>query len=157
MIILQDVIGYEGIYAVAENGQVWSHRSNKFLKPSKLPNGYLQVGLSKDGKQKRFFVHRLVAMAFIPNPDNLPQVNHKDENKLNNCIDNLEWCDCKYNNNYGTAKQRRSDAVICVETGIKYDSLTAAAEAIGVFKQNISRCLKGRCKTVGGYHWVYAE
>lgn len=157
MVLLQDVIGYEGIYAVTGNGQVWSHKSNKFLKPSKLPNGYLQVGLTTDGKQKRFLVHRLVAEAYIPNPDNLSEVNHKDENKLNNCVENLEWCNHTYNMNYGTVKQRISDAVICVETGIKYVSLTAAAEAIGAFKQNISRCLNGRCKTAGGYHWVYAE
>lgn len=102
--------GYEGLYMVSSLGRVKSlnyHRTGveKVLKP--VDKRYLRVRLfSKDGTNKLFSVHRLVAMAFIPNPDNLPEVNHKDENKLNNCVDNLEWCTRKYNANYGTAKQR---------------------------------------------------
>ena len=68
--------------------------------------GYAMVGISKEWKKKKIFVHRLVVETFLPNPNNLPQVNHKDENKNNNCVNNLEWCTCKYNCNYGTRNQR---------------------------------------------------
>ena len=103
--IWKDVKGYEGLYKISNFGRVWSIRRKLFLKPVDKP--YLRVRLySIDGTNKMFSVHRLVAEAFIPNPDNLPCINHKDENKMNNCIDNLEWCTAKYNSNYGTAKQR---------------------------------------------------
>lgn len=81
--------------------------NEKLLKPHKV-SGHLQVPLSKNGKIKMFFVHRLVAQTFIPNPNNYPIINHKDENPLNNCVDNLEWCTHKYNSNYGTCKERIS-------------------------------------------------
>ena len=77
----------------------------------------MKVYLSKNGKTKAEYVHRLVALAFIPNPDNKPQVNHKDENKQNNYVDNLEWATCKENVNYGTRSTRQSETII--KTGIK--------------------------------------
>lgn len=110
----KNVIGYEGLYEVSNTGQVRSldryvkysngrihlHKG-KVLSPVKDKYGYLAVCLCCNEKQKRIKIHRLVAQAFLPNPDNLPQVNHKDEDKLNNSVDNLEWCTAKYNNNYG--------------------------------------------------------
>lgn len=98
---------YEGLYKLSNYGRVYSVRSNKIIKTSLSGSGYEQVHLSKDGVCKSFLIHRLVAKLFVNNLYNLPEVNHKDENKLNNRFDNLEWCDRKYNNNYGTARKRQ--------------------------------------------------
>ena len=108
---MQDIKGYEGIYAVTEDGQVWSYRRKKFLKPYDTGRGYKKVDLYLKGKREKRYIHRLVAEAFIPNPENKPQVNHKDENKDNNSVGNLEWMTSKENNNYGTAKQRRKETL----------------------------------------------
>lgn len=108
-----DFIGFPD-YEVSNFGNVKSlnyKRSGKekIMKQSKNKNGYLQLALWKNGKYKRYLVHRLVATAFLPNPDNLPCVNHKDENKGNNHVDNLEMCTHIYNMNYGTKLQRQSE------------------------------------------------
>ena len=117
--------GYEGLYEVSNTGQVRSldryveysngqihlHKG-KVLSPAKDPDGYLKVVLNCNRKCKIITVHRLVAKAFIPNLDNLPQINHKDEDKTNNNVDNLEWCDAKYNMNFGTARIRRRETLI---------------------------------------------
>ena len=95
-------------YEVSNLGNVRSKKRNINLKPFTTSNNYLKVKLSKNNKQIDYFVHRLVAQAFIPNPNNLPQVNHKDENKENNRVDNLEWCTHEYNQNYGTKNERLS-------------------------------------------------
>ena len=109
--IWKDIEGYEGLYKISNMGRVKSIKFNKekilFLQKDKY--GYLRVGLRKMGKLKNYFVHRLVAEAFIPNPNNLPIVNHKDENKQNNCVENLEWCTVKYNNSYATALFQRKE------------------------------------------------
>ena len=100
--IWKNIEGYEGKYQVSNLGQVKSMiGQEKVLHPKKHRNGYLQIGLHKDKKRKTMYIHRLVAQAFIPNPENLQQVNHKDENPSNNSMDNLEWCTAKYNMNYG--------------------------------------------------------
>ena len=113
--IWKPIVGYEGLYEVSSYGRVRSldkydsrncFRKGKVLSPFKDRYGYLSVVLSCNGKCKTINVHRLVAKAFLPNPDNLPQVNHKNEDKSDNRVDNLEWCDSKYNNNYGTRKDR---------------------------------------------------
>lgn len=91
-------------YFVDENGNVYSNKQQ--LKPQVDKNGYLWVNLTYDGKQHNHKIHRLVAQAFIPNPDNLPQVNHINEDKTDNRVDNLEWCTNNYNINYGTCKER---------------------------------------------------
>ena len=109
--IWKDVVGYEQFYQVSNKGRIRRKKDNFVYKPRTFTNGYKSVLLYKDGKWSRTggkseLVHRLVALAFIPNPNNYPQVNHKDENKSNNFVDNLEWCTRKYNNNYGTAKAR---------------------------------------------------
>lgn len=105
---MRDIKGYEGIYAITSCGRVWSYRAQKFMKPQKAHNGYYFVKLSYNGKQTYPKIHRLVAQAYIPNPDNLPQVNHKDEIRNHNWINNLEWCDAKYNCNYGSRNERIS-------------------------------------------------
>lgn len=119
------VVGYEGLYEVSNTGQVRSldmyvkcrygnyrlHKG-KVLSPVKDKKGYLKVVLCCNGKCKTIKVHRLIAQAFLLNPDNLPQVNHKDEDKTNNCVENLEWCTAKYNNNYGTRKDKVRETAI---------------------------------------------
>lgn len=134
--------------------------NERILKAKIDRGGYQMVGLCSYGKHKNMLVHRLVACAFLPNPDNLPQVNHIDENKLNNNVSNLEWCTREYNNNYGSRTQRaakaNSKSVKCLETGIVYPSAKDVERQLGFSQCDISRCCNGkRYKTVGGYHWKY--
>lgn len=110
--IKQKVIESCPNYAITEDGKVWSFKSNKFLKQKIDKYGYACVSLRRNGKNWTVTVHRLVAEAFIPNPDNKPTVNHKDENKLNNSVTNLEWMTVNENNNYGTHYQRVSESLI---------------------------------------------
>lgn len=110
--MLEQIPGFDGKYKIDEDGNVYSIKNKKFLK-QKISKGYAQVALYDDTGRKYYIgVHRLVAMTFIPNPENLPQVNHKDENKLNNNVGNLEWCGVKYNINYGTRTERATQSNI---------------------------------------------
>lgn len=156
---MRDIVGYEGLYSVTSTGEVYSHKSQKFLKPQ-LSSGYLTVTLYINSKYKSYLIHRLVAEAFIPNPENLPQVNHKDEDKTNNDVSNLEYCDVKYNMNYGTRKQKIAKAlhkpVLCVELNQIFPSVKDAAKHFNVTSSNICYVLSGRNKTACGYHWAYA-
>lgn len=115
----KDIKNYEGLYKVNENGEIKSlerdviykngrlhHYEEKILKTRVAKSGYIDVALHKDGKITYFLVHRLVAEAFIPNPNDYPQINHKDEDKRNNNVSNLEWCTADYNINYGTRNER---------------------------------------------------
>lgn len=154
---MKDIEGYEGLYAITSCGRVWSYRNKKFLAPRKHPKGYLQVLLSKNGIVKGFLIHRLVAEAYIPNPNNLPQINHKDEDKTHNWINNLEWCDNKYNNNYGNKNNTRRKKVHCIELNLDFSSQTAAAKYFNGSSSNISACLCGRTETAYRYHWEYME
>lgn len=106
--VWKPVVGYEGRYEVSTKGRVRSLLTGKIM-AQRLRRGYYSTGLFKDGKQIGFSIHRLVATSFIPNPTNLPVINHKDENKLNNNVENLEWCTVAYNNTYGTAIERRRE------------------------------------------------
>lgn len=165
-----DVPNYEGLYQISNFGNVKSlsryvetssgcrKTKERLLKPSVSDTGYYRVCFRKDCSNKRFFVHRLVAIAFIPNPHNLPQINHKDENPSNNTVNNLEWCDAKYNNNYGG---RIKKAAAATSKPVKqydmqgnfireFDSLKEAWSSIGMqFSQRY--CHLG--KSVGGYQW----
>lgn len=183
-------IDFTGKYEVSEYGEVRSLNYNnqgfvKLLSYRKNSKGYLSYRLNYEGKTYRVLSHRLVAIAFIPNPDNLPQVNHKDENKLNNHYSNLEWCDNNYNCNYGTRNQRLSTA----NTGHKHStetkekirnasldrgnisvvqlddegnfiaewkSVTFAAKSLGICN-HISDCCKGLRDHCGGYRWMYSK
>ena len=123
--IWKPVVGYEGLYEVSSygrvksldryvkysDGRIYLHKG-KVLSLAKDKNGYFVVSLYFNGKHNTIKVHRLVAQAFIPNPDNLPEVNHLDEDKTNNRVENLEWCDHKYNMNYGTRNIRSKDTHI---------------------------------------------
>lgn len=122
----------------------------------------MQVCLTaENGKSKKLYVHRLVALAFIPNPAGLPQINHKDENKKNNHIKNLEWISVKDNSNYGTRNERISKAnsipVYCVELNKVFWGSRNAANELGISHIGIIRCCKGKYKSTHGYHFRYAE
>ena len=155
--------GYEGLYEVSSEGKVRSlnYRGTgkvRVLKLSVNRYGYLQVHLCKEGKVKNYRVNRLVAQAFIPNPNNLPEVNHIDEIKTNNRVENLEWCDRQYNMSYGTGNERAGKAhrkpVICLETGQVFSSLTEAALYIGYSQGSLSTAIIKGYKAKG-YHWIY--
>ena len=123
--IWKDIEGYEGLYQVSNLGRVKSLKvskikSERIRKSYQQSSGYISIVLCKNGKVTNHKIHRLVANAFIDNPDNLPEVNHMDEDKTNNCVDNLEWCDSSYNKNYGTRTEKfirsRGTPVKCIET-----------------------------------------
>lgn len=166
----KDIKGYEGLYQISNLGRVRSLNYNrtgkvKVLKNSPAKHGYLKISLWHNGKKKTFTIHRLVAEAFIPNPDNLPCVNHKDEDKTNNCVGNLEFCTPEYNNNYGTHNERVSKKLMISvsqydKTGILIKVYSSAKDAqmdTGIFRTHITKCCKGKLKTTGGYMWRYTN
>jgi hypothetical protein len=163
MELWKDVVGYEGLYQVSSKGRIYSCISEKFMKLSMHPKGYIMCGLTKDGKQITHKVHRLVAKAFIPNPNNYPQVNHKDENKNNNSMENLEWCTDDYNRHYGktverTAKahQKQIDQYSIEGVFIKtWEGINVAADTLNLSRPHITDCCKGRLNHTGGYVWKY--
>jgi hypothetical protein len=179
----RDIKGYEGKYQVSNMGRVRSMDrfarvcgngqllvKGRILVLGKYPNGYTMVTITNGkGKVSAKLVHRLVAQAFIPNPDGLPQVNHKDENIENNTVDNLEWCTSKYNANYGSRNEK------CYESNRKFfkpvyqldkdsgmiirwwDSIANASRAVHVDETLIGRVCKGKGDTAGGFVWRYAD
>lgn len=178
----RDVVGFEGIYKVSNMGRVMSveriipcgckNRAFKaqLLNPQKhqrkncIPRLYVHFFV--DGKTKNFLIHRLVAEAFIPNPDNLPQVNHKDENPLNNHVDNLEWCTAAYNLSYNNLQKRNAEkratngrhTVVQLDDNnnliAEYPSAIEAARQLGCAKGSISRCIKGDRKHAVSSKWM---
>lgn len=157
---MKDIKGYEELYGITSCGKVWSYKRQKFLKPRSNGKGYLQVNLCKNGMVKSYKVHRLVAEAYIPNPENLPQINHKDENKENNCLQNLEWCDAKYNTNYGTCitKSSNSHKKPILQFTLDGELVREWPSATDVGKEvvsGINNCLRGKTKTAYGYKWFY--
>ena len=138
-------------------------------KNEKTKNGYFRVALYKNGKTKRYLVHRLVAQHFIPNINNFSQINHKDENKENNYYKNLEWCNNKYNVNYGKRNEKARKSIIKIKgrkvnqydlqgNFIKqYSSINGASRQFNRKGNNIRACCKGNQKTAYGYKWKYAD
>lgn len=161
--VWKDVVGYEGLYKVSNKGEVMSIITGRLLKPCDNGKGYLIVTLCKDGKKNKSYVHRLVATAFIPNPDKLPQVNHKDENKDRNIESNLEWCTAKYNMNYGTSPAKHREITIkltgrpckCIETGKEYKCISDCAADFGLYPSNVRAVCIGTAKSVHGYHFQF--
>lgn len=167
--IWKDIRGYEGIYRVSTYGNVYSVRSKKMLKhlisTSGCSLGRHSVALSVGGKIKRCLVHRLVAEAFIENLLDLSQVNHKDEDPSNNHMENLEWCDAKYNHNYGTAIARRSatnrsNSKTIIQRSlsgsfIKEHDCLRSVEELGFKRPHVIDCCKGRIPTSQGFIWEY--
>ena len=182
----RDIEGYEGIYQISSYGRARSFKFNKIkiLKPIKNNQGYLSYILSINGNRKQYRAHRLVAKAFIPNTENKEEVNHIDGDKQNNNVLNLEWVTRSENQQhawdndlkprltgnkngfYGkhhneTTRDKLSKmhnkAVINIDTGIIYESITIASKETGVSLSGISACCKGKLKKSGGYKWEYKK
>lgn len=178
----KDIEGYEGLYQVSNMGRVrsldryvnnmfgtLSFIKGKILKVLNHKDGYKQVNLLKDGKVKHCLVHRLVAGAFIPNPHNYPVINHKDEIKTNNCVENLEWCTVKHNNTYGTVQKRISEKLtnrhdrskVVIQFTLdgefvgEYPSMCEAQRQTGIRQSQISMCCNGIRKSTKGFIWKY--
>ena len=164
MEIYKNIKGFEGLYQVSNKGNVKSLVNNKGVAREKIlnpiiGNGYKRVRLFKNKTSKLYSVHRLVANAFLPNPHNLPCVNHKDECRTNDDVDNLEWCSYKYNSNYGTSIERSRKKImkktyqytkeyelICV-----YDSVKQASDVTNIDHRYIASCCRGDRKTAKGF------
>ena len=163
--IWKDIKDYEGHYQVSNLGRVKSIKFGKeiILKQHiNIKGGYYYVCLLKNGKHKNYYVHRLVAEAFLPITDNLPQVNHKDENKLNNSVDNLEWCDAKYNINFGTCIERRSKKTSKPVLQYTLDGKfvkewksTMECGRNGYNQGNVAACCQGKLKKYKDFIWKY--
>ena len=171
MALWKEIIGYEGRYLVSDEGEIYSlpktvkgaweqHRKGKFLKKGKRgkkgqPQYEFVILVDGNGESHKESVHRLVAKAFIDNPFDLPEVNHKDENSLNNHANNLEWCDRQYNMEYSKGKkvvQYENDVAIA-----QYKSIAYASEITGISRRAINNALSGWSKTAGGYLWKYED
>ena len=163
--VWKDIADYDGLYQISDKGRVKSigYGKERILKPAKVGSGYLFVNLYKNGEKKQFLVHRLVCQTFIHNPYNLPEVNHRDENKTNNSVENLEWCDRKYNNNYGTHNQRMAEKLSKPvlqftkdEKFVKEWKSTKDVERnLGFNHSLISACCLGKYKFGYEYIWKY--
>lgn len=164
-VLWKEIPGYEGIYEISNTGLVRGRKGIRKILVSW--DGYQYVKLCNRGREKKFKVHRLVALAFLPNPFGLPEINHKDENKENNSVCNLEWCDRKYNNNYGKrnivagisirkANQRR---VFRYDKNLNlldsFDSAKDAEKILKIDHTGISKCANNKRKTAGGFIWKY--
>ena len=183
--IWKPIAGFEGHYEVSNHGRVRSLTrtirlkgpigqdvlrtiQGQIHKPILQKNGYLLIGLQKTPSERKYFkVHRLVALAFIPNPEHLPQVNHKDEVKTNNHVENLEWCTSKYNMHYAgrydrAAKSNRKPVGKYDDSGrllATFPSAKDAAAAAGLCESSILKCCQGQkwYSHAGGYIWRYID
>lgn len=139
-------------YGITSCGRVYSFKSNKFLKSRANRYGYFYVTLYGNGKKKTAMIHKLVAEAYIPNPNNYDTIDHIDGNKEHNYIGNLQWMTNADNNSKGHRKK-----ILCVELNLEFPSIKAAAEHFGCTSTNICNCLRGRTKTACGFHWEVVE
>ncbi len=167
--VFKDIVGYEGQYQVSNLGRVKVLKNNILMKPLLKRRGYFQVALFKNKQYKYFNIHRLVALTFIPNPENKPQVNHIDGNKQNNNVNNLEWVTCSENIKHAFKiglkespmkgktgfKSPCGRKVYCLELNKTFGSMAEAERITKVKYQNIYCACVGKCKTAGGYHWLY--
>lgn len=170
----RDIKGYEGLYQVSNEGRVKSlprtwmcgrygtvrHNDEKMMKLCDNGEGYLRVNLSKNGKTKWYLVHRLVGEMFIPNPHNLPEINHKNECTTENSVENLEWCGRLYNINYGTRITKMSKPVEAVDDNgnivYSFDSMREARRN-GFADANILACIKGIFEKAYKLKWRYKK
>ena len=155
MKMINEIKGFEEFedYGITSCGRVYSFKSKKFLKPSKDKNGYLQVNLTNGkGQRKTVRIHRLVALAYIPNPNNYDTVDHMDENKEHNYINNLQWMTRRENKSKSWCKK-----VYCVELDKVFESGAAAARELGLHEPNVCNVCNGKQNKTGGYHFKFVE
>lgn len=161
----REIEGFEGAYLVSDCGEVCSLRRHKHLKPKIDRYGYDVVTLSLKGKTYYRTVHRLVAQAFIPNPNNLPTVNHINEDKRDNRVKNLEWASIADNDNHGTRNERMANTkskrpveqISPDGTIVRYKGVKDAWRKTGINRSSIGLCCKNIRKTAGGYRWRYCN
>lgn len=173
----KSIKGYEGLYEVSNLGRVRSLdrmvmmvnkgvlckslRHGRILNPCLVGDGYCNVNLFKNGKGKHHLVHRLVATAFIPNPENLPEINHKDENKTNNVVSNIEWCSSQYNGSYGNRPNKYKVKINQFDLNgnlmKQFDSVAEVAKEIGCHYTSISHAVKDKKPFKGFYFEKYNE
>lgn len=170
--IWKDVSEFGDIYQVSNLGRIKNAKSDIILSQyiNKARGGYHQVSFTYHGKHYTRYVHRVVAKAFIPNPDNLPEVNHKDENKSNNNVNNLEWCTSKYNIHYSGIPQKTIPYLIAYSNQLKkpvcqytkdgvlvnkFDGVREAERVTGLYSNSISKCCLGKQEYVGNFIWRY--
>lgn len=158
--IWKPVFGFENLYEVSNFGRVKSIKKNKILVGGKDQDGYCQVILCDNKRRKCAKIHKLVAFAFLENPNNEVCINHKDEIKENNSVENLEWCSVKYNINYGTRNQRaaekNSKPIAQIKDGTVvaiYSSSIEAQKQTGIDFSKIRMCCRKERKSAGGYQW----
>lgn len=163
----KEVLGYDILYEVSNLGRVRTRyhvnegytTQYRYVEPNDNGNGYLRFNFKLNGRQKTAYLHRLVADAFVDNPKGYNEVNHKDENKHNNCADNLEWCEHNYNCLYGTRIERSAEkcsrSVRCCDTNETFKSLGDAAKHYGIGVTALSNHLNGRSRSCVGYTWEY--
>ena len=166
----REVAGYEGLYLVSDDGQIFALprivnkgeteyvREGKILSPNLRGRGdltYYFVRLTKDGESKTHSVHRLVAEAFLEKPEGCNVVNHKDRNTKNNCVDNLEWCNQQYNNEY--SHNKKICQLLNGEKIAEYKSISYASQITKISRTSINNALTGWSETAGGYEWKYCD
>lgn len=157
----KSIKGYENLYEISNLGKVKNINTKKILRSYKRKDGYLKIELTKEKSNKTFYIHRLVAQTFILNPNNLFFVNHKDEDKTNNCVDNLEWCTQKYNNKYGTRGKRIANSLNIKVNQYdlngkfikQWESIKEATETLKI--RNISQACRNIRNQAGGFIWKY--
>ena len=153
---MRDIPGYEGLYAATRDGRIWSYRSKKFLSSSGEENNYQVVCISVNNKITTPYVHRLVAMAWLPNPDGYAEVNHINHKKDDNRVSNLEWCTKNYNLSH--RRTWRKGPVRCIETGVVYKCMHEAARANGIKPSNLSAHLHNNVpKSVNKLHFELVD
>ncbi|QGT52809.1 HNH endonuclease [Lactococcus phage CHPC129] len=164
MIEVETFVKIEGFdnYEVSNLGKVRNIKSGRILKPYLNEKGYLKHCLSEHNKRKFLFLHRIIATAFIENPEGKPQVNHIDENKLNNDLSNLEWCTVRENMIHGTRTKRIAEkcSIEVIQLDLNdnilnvFKSMTQAEQETGTSVGSISNCCNGKSKSGGGYKWI---
>lgn len=172
--IWKDVVGYDGFYQVSSNGRIKNTKTNYIKVPIKNWAGYHRIQLCKNKKCKIFSIHRLVALAFLPNPNGLPEINHIDHIRSNNSLSNLEWCSRSYNAQYSFLRPDRkksmawlgksgilhpnSKPIIQKHNGIivnKFDSISDASRVLSIKASSISRVCTGERKRYKGFNWEF--
>lgn len=163
--IFKDIPNYEGLYQASNLGRIKSLKTKIVLKQKLSNQGYLRTTLCKNKNKRCIGTHRLVALCFIPNPDNLPVVNHKDENKINNCAYNLEWCTIQYNNTYGHRIEKMLPHLIkkIVQLDVEgnyirtWENISKVGRQFEINAAVIIGCCSGTYKTACGYKWMYED